>query len=119
MKLLAASLMAAVAAAGNVENGKAIATGGGEASCIVCHAIPGAARPGGDLGPSLAGVGGRMSASELKARIVDPSRINPRTAMPPYGRVDGLYDVAAQYRGKPLLTSEQIDDVAAFLATLK
>ena len=119
MKLLAALLMAAAASAGNVEKGKAIATGGGEASCIVCHAIPGAARAGGNLGPSLAGVGRRLSASELRARIVDPSRINARTAMPPYGRVDGLYGVAAQYRGKPLLTSQQIDDVVAFLATLK
>ncbi len=123
MKLLAALLLPVAAWAGNPENGKAIATAGGEASCILCHAIPGAASgksgPAGDLGPSLAGIGRRLSAEQLKARIVDASRVNPDTAMPAYGRTRGLYQVASQYRGKPLLTDEQIDDVVAFLLTLK
>jgi sulfur-oxidizing protein SoxX len=119
MKLLAALLVPLAAWAGNPDKGRTIATGRAEASCILCHAIPGAQGPGGTVGPSLAGVGARLSAEELKARIVDASRINPKTVMPPYGRVDGLYQVAAPYRGKPLLTPEQIDDVVAFLLTLK
>jgi sulfur-oxidizing protein SoxX len=119
MKLLAALLIPAAAWAGNADKGKAIATGGSEASCILCHAIPDAPRPAGNLGPSLAGVAKRLGAAELKARLVDPSRVNPRTAMPAYGKVDGLHQVALQYRGKPLLTDEQIDDVVAFLLTLK
>jgi sulfur-oxidizing protein SoxX len=119
MKRLVALLLPVAAWAGNAEQGRAIATGGGEAGCIVCHAIPGARAPAGSLGPSLAGVGKRFAASELKARIVDPSRLNPQTAMPPYGRTENLHQVAAQYRGKPLLTDEQIDDVVAFLLTLK
>ncbi len=119
MKWLAALLVPVAAWAGNAEKGRALATGSAEASCVLCHAIPGAKGAVGNIGPSLAGVGARLSAEELKARIVDASRIDPKTVMPPYGRVDGLYQVAARYRGKPLLTAEQIDDVVAFLLTLK
>ena len=71
------------------------------------------------MGPSLAGIGRRLSAAQLKARIVDASRVNPDTAMPPYGRTRGLYQVTSPYRGKPLLSDQQIDDVVAFLVTLK
>lgn len=119
MKFLVALLLPLSAWAGDADKGKAIATAGGEASCILCHAIPGTRGPTGNMGPSLAGVGRRLSARQLKARIVDASRVNPQTAMPPYGRTQGLYQVAAQYRGKPLLSDEQIDDVVAFLLTLK
>ena len=123
MKLVVALLFPVAAWAADAEKGKAIATAGGEASCILCHAVPGAASdrggPAGDMGPSLAGVGRRLSARQLKARIVDASRVNPDTAMPPYGRTQGLYQVASPYRGKPLLSDEQIDDVVAFLLTLK
>ena len=119
MKFLFALLVPLAAWAGHADKGKAIATAAGEASCILCHAIPGQEGPSGNLGPSLAGVGRRLSAEELKARIVDASRVKPDTAMPAYGRTRGLYQVASQYRGKPLLTDEQIDDVVAFLLTLK
>ena len=119
MKLFFALLLPVAAWAGNAEKGKAIATAGGEASCILCHAVPGAQRRAGDMGPSLAGIGRRLSAEQLKARIVDASRVNPDTAMPPYGRTQGLYQVASAYRGKPLLSDGQIDDVVAFLLTLK
>ena len=119
MNLFAALLLPIAATAGNADQGRAIATGGGEASCILCHAIPGAKGPAGTLGPSLAGIGRRLRAEALRSRIADASRLNPKTAMPPYGRTDGLYQVAAPYRGKPLLTEAQIDDVVAFLLTLR
>ena len=45
--------------------------------------------------------------------------INPNTIMPPYYRLAGLERVAPAFRGKPILTAEQIEDVVAFLATLK
>lgn len=119
MKFLAALLLPVAAWAGDADKGRAIATAGGEASCVLCHAIPGARGAAGNLGPSLAGVGRRLSAAQLKARIVDASRADPQSAMPPYGRTQGLYQVAARYRGRPLLSDEQIDDVVAFLLTLK
>ena len=105
--------------AGDPVKGREVVMARGDANCLLCHAIPGADRPAGDIGPSLAGVGSRFSEDELHRRIADQSRFNPDTMMPPYGRTDGLSDVAPQYRGKPLLTPREIDDAAAFLRTLK
>jgi sulfur-oxidizing protein SoxX len=71
------------------------------------------------LAPSLAGAGARSSEGQLRLRIVDASRVNPDTIMPPYYRVDGLTRVAPAVAGKPILTAAQIEDVVAFLATLR
>jgi len=108
-----------LAHAGDAAKGREIAMSGGDANCLLCHAIPGAARPAGNIGPPLSGIGSRASAEELRARIADASRFNPATIMPPYGRTDDLYQVAPQYRGRPLLLPEEIDDVVSFLLTLK
>jgi L-cysteine S-thiosulfotransferase len=99
--------------------GRDIVLARGDGNCLLCHAVPGAARPAGNLGPSLAGVGARLSQEEIFWRIVDASRFNRDTVMPPYGRIDDLHGVAPQYRGRPLLSTEEIEDAAAFLATLK
>jgi L-cysteine S-thiosulfotransferase len=103
----------------DAENGRRIALGKMDGNCLLCHAIPGADRPAGNIGPSLSGVGAKYSRNELRERIVDASRFNAKSVMPPYGRTDGLHEVAAQYRGKPVLTAAEIDDLVAFLATLK
>jgi sulfur-oxidizing protein SoxX len=108
-----------IAHAGDPAKGREIATARSDANCLLCHEIPGAERPAGNIGPSLAGVGRGSSAAELRSRIVDAERFNPGTIMPPYGRSEGLHGVAPQYRGKPLLTPAEIDDVVAFLLTLK
>ena len=99
--------------------GRAVVLARGDANCLLCHAVPGADRPAGDLGPSLAGVGLRLSRDEIFWRIVDASRFNPDTVMPPYGRIEGLHAVAPEYRGKPLLSTSEMEDAAAFLATLR
>jgi L-cysteine S-thiosulfotransferase len=89
-------------------------------TCILCHSGPFAeARFQGDLAPSLAGAGSRWNVSQLRLRLVDASRFNPPTIMPSYYRVDGLDRVASNWRGKPILSAEQIEDIVAFLATLR
>jgi sulfur-oxidizing protein SoxX len=52
-------------------------------------------------------------------RIVDQSRINPRTIMPPYHRVEGLKRVAEKLRGKPVLAAAEVEDLVAYLAALR
>jgi L-cysteine S-thiosulfotransferase len=89
-------------------------------TCILCHSGPfPEAKFQGDLAPSLDGAGSRWSAGQLRLRLVDAPRLNPATIMPSYYRVDGLDRVGAAWRGKPILTAEQIEDIVAYLATLR
>ena len=91
-----------------------------DGNCLLCHAIPETgARFMGNLGPPLSGVGARLSAGQLRLRVVDAMRLNPQTIMPPYYRVDGLNRVAQSFRGKPVLTGQQIEDVVAYLQSLR
>ena len=99
--------------------GKQVVLARGDGNCLLCHAIPGAGRPAGNVGPSLANVGSRLPAAEIRLRIADPERFNPDTVMPPYGRTGGLRNVAPEQRGRPLLSERDIDDAVAFLLTLK
>jgi len=57
--------------------------------------------------------------SQLRLRLVDASRFNPETIMPSYYRVDGLVRVGRNFGGKPILTAAQIEDIVAYLATLR
>ena len=69
--------------------------------------------------PSLAGTGSRWSEGQLRLRLVDASHLNAATIMPSYFRVDGLTRVGASWRGKPILSAEQIEDIVAYLVTLR
>jgi sulfur-oxidizing protein SoxX len=89
-------------------------------TCILCHSGPFPEEKfQGDLAPSLAAAGARWSAGQLRLRIVDASRLNPATIMPSYYRVDGLQRVGTAWRGKPILSAEQIEDIVAYLASLR
>ena len=88
--------------------------------CLLCHSGPiPEERFQGTLSPSLAGAGARWSEGQLRLRIVDGTRLNPDTIMPAYYRTTGLQHVAKSFVGKTVLTAEQIEDVVAYLATLK
>jgi len=107
-------------ARGDPVRGRAIVTNRQVGLCLLCHSGPFPEEPfQGNLGPDLAGAGKRWSEGQLRLRIVDSSRINPATIMPAYHRTDGLSRVAPAWRGKPVLSAEQIEDVVAFLTTLK
>ena len=89
-------------------------------TCILCHSGPFPEEKfQGDLAPNLAGSGSRWSANQLRLRLVDASRLNPGTIMPSYYRVDGLERVAPIWRDKPILSAEQIEDIVAYLASLR
>ena len=73
----------------------------------------------GNIAPTLAGVGARLSAAQLRLRVADSTRVNAESPMPAYYRTEGLNQVPAAFRGKPLLSAQQVEDVVAWLATLK
>ena len=107
-------------AKGDPARGRAIVANRQLGLCLLCHSGPFPEEPfQGNLAPDLAGAGKRSTEGQLRLRIADSSRINPATIMPAYHRTDGLTRVAPVWRGKPILTAQQIEDVVAFLTALK
>lgn len=107
-------------AKGDSARGRAIVTDRQKGLCLLCHTGPfPEQRFQGTLAPDLGQAGTRLSEGQLRLRLVDSSKVNPDTIMPAYYRIDGLTRVGAAWQGKPILTAEQIEDVVAFLATLK
>jgi L-cysteine S-thiosulfotransferase len=107
-------------AKGDPERGRKVVTNRHVGLCLLCHSGPfPEERLQGTLAPSLEGAGARWTEGQLRLRIVDAAKLNPSTIMPPYYRVDGLNRVAPSLRGKPVLSPEQIEDVVAFLVTLR
>src|SRR5690606_16909357 len=91
-----------------------------KATCLICHPMPIPEEPNhGDIGPPLHGVGGRYTLGELRLRVVDPKAINPDTVMPSYYRVNGLHRVLQRFRDRPIYTAQEVEDVVAYLASLK
>lgn len=107
-----------LAAQGDAARGRALIVARDSANCVLCHAVPDV-RFAGDLGPSLAGVGRRLSEAQLRLRVADNLRVNPATVMPSYYKTDGLDRVAPAYAGKPILSAQEVEDVVAYLATLQ
>ena len=107
-------------APGDPARGRAIVANRQVGLCLLCHSGPfPEERFQGNLAPDLRGAGGRWSESQLRLRIVDSGRINPSSIMPAYHRSEGLVRVAPAWRGKTILSAEQVEDVVAFLTTLK
>ena len=89
-------------------------------TCILCHSGPfPEVKVQGDLAPSLGGAGRRWTEGQLRLRLVDASSLNPATIMPSYYRLDRLDRVGPAWRGKPILSAEQIEDIVAYLTSLR
>jgi sulfur-oxidizing protein SoxX len=105
---------------GDAVRGRAIVANRQAGLCLLCHSGPfPEERFQGAIGPDLNGIGARLSEGQIRLRIVDPGRFNPATVMPAYFRTEGLTRVAPTFRDRPILNAQQIEDVVAFLATLK
>jgi sulfur-oxidizing protein SoxX len=106
-------------APGDAMRGRALALDRAS-TCILCHSGPfPETRFQGDLAPNLAGAGARWTEGQLRLRLVDASRLNPDTIMPSYYRIDGLQRVGRNWQGKPILSAEQIEDIVAYLVSLR
>jgi sulfur-oxidizing protein SoxX len=107
-------------AKGDAERGRTIVVNRQVGLCLLCHSGPFPEEKfQGTLAPDLKGAGSRSSEGQLRLRIVDASRLKADNIMPSYYRVDGLKRVAPAFQGKPVLTAEQIEDVVAYLATMR
>jgi L-cysteine S-thiosulfotransferase len=91
-----------------------------DGNCLLCHSVPETGeRFMGNVAPPLSHVASRLTEGQLRLRVVDPTRINPDVAMPAYYRIVDPAHVAEPYRGKPILTAQQVEDVVAYLLTLR
>ena len=105
---------------GDAARGRAIVANRQVGLCLLCHTGPiPEERFQGNLAPDLAGAGTRLSEGQLRLRLVDSQRVNPQTIMPAYYRSEGLARVAAPWQGKTVLAAQQVEDVVAYLRTLR
>ncbi len=104
---------------GDAARGRQIVADRQLSACLLCHSGP---FPDphlqGSVAPALEGVGSRLTAGQIRLRLVDPRKLNPDTVMPAYYVVDGLHRVGLAWQGRPILTPGQIEDVVAYLLTL-
>lgn len=106
--------------AGDAGRGRAIVASRQAGLCLLCHQAPiPEERQQGNLASNLAGAGSRWSEAQLRLRLVDPKRLDPASPMPAYFRTAGLSRVGARWQGRPVLEAQQIEDVVAYLQTLK
>jgi sulfur-oxidizing protein SoxX len=104
---------------GDAARGKAIVLDRRKGNCLICHVFPLEGEPfQGESGPPMAGVAARLTRGQIRLRLIDQSRLNPETIMPPFYRIAGLTNVAPEYDGRPALTAQEIEDVVAYLASL-
>jgi sulfur-oxidizing protein SoxX len=107
-------------APGDAARGRAIVATRQRGLCLLCHSGPFPEEPfQGDLAPSLVGAGGRLTEGQLRLRLVDGRRLNPDTIMPAYYSTEDLVRVGEAWRGRTVLSGEEIEDVIAFLVTLR
>ena len=105
---------------GDAARGRSIVVNRQLGLCLLCHSGPFAEeRFQGNMAPDLSGAGARWSEGQLRLRLVDSRRLDPHSIMPAYGRSEGLTRVGKAWQGKPVLGAQQIEDVVAFLRTLK
>ena len=105
---------------GDAKRGRLIVLSRQTGLCILCHSGPfPEERFQGNLAPDLAASVAGLSEAQLRARIVDASRFNPDTIMPSYFKKDHFTRVAPQFAGKTILTAQEIEDVVAFLVSIK
>lgn len=103
---------------GDPKNGRKVVIKQG--LCLSCHVMPIPEEADhGKIGPELDHVASRLTEGELRQRIVDPKVVNDDTIMPSFHKTEGLRQVAKKWEGKPILTAEEVEDVVAYLTTLK
>ena len=105
---------------GDAVAGRQAAINRKQGNCLACHVMPIPEQPfHGEIGPDLAGIASRYSEGELRLRVVDSKIINPDSFMPAFYKNEGFHRVLKKFQGKSILTAEQVEDIVAYLLTLK
>jgi len=108
--------------AGDPEAGRQLFTGRKKGNCLACHVVTSlldAEQFHGEVGPPLDTVADVYSEAELRARIVNPKTELPDTIMPSFYRTSGMNRVNKKFVGKTILSAQEVEDIVAYLLTLK
>lgn len=109
-------------ATGNAEEGAKVLANRGLGNCLACHVVTPLAKEQfhGNVAPALDGVADRWSEAELRAIVVDAKRVfSEETVMPAFYSLEVGINVRKDLAGKTILTAQQVEDVVAYLTTLK
>lgn len=91
-------------------------------NCLACHENSAMKNElfHGNVGPSLDRIGRRRAPDQLRAILVNSKAVfGPDTVMPGFYSLDVGVDVRKDLVGKTILTAQQVEDVVAYLSTLK
>lgn len=94
----------------------------GLGNCLACHVNADMAKDQfhGDVGPALDDVASRYDEPQLRAILVNSKKaLTEETVMPGFYSLEVGKDVAEKFVGKTILTAQQVEDVLAYLGTLK
>jgi sulfur-oxidizing protein SoxX len=115
-------------APGNPADGLKVMTTAALGNCVACHAFtadPAVQFPG-TIAPALDGVADRYSEAQLRGIVANAKMTFEGSFMPAFYKTDGFIRPGNAYTGKapegdlpPILNAQQIEDVVAFLVTLK
>jgi sulfur-oxidizing protein SoxX len=105
---------------GDAARGEVLIADRQKSLCVLCHTGP-FPNPHlqGDLGPPLSGIGSRLTEAQIRLRVIDMKALNPASIMPSYHRPSSAERVAAAWRGRPILEAREVEDLVAYLVTLK
>lgn len=115
--------------AGDAANGRKIVGDKKQGNCVACHAVSDLAKDvpfHGEIGPMLDGVGDRWSEPELRGIVANAKNMFGDSIMPSFYKTEGFIRPGKRFTGKAadetftsLLTAQQVEDVVAYLSTLK
>lgn len=113
---------------GDPQNGIKVMTTAALGNCVACHtvgALPEVQFPG-DIAPPLDGVADRWTEAELRGIVANAKMTFDGSFMPAFYKTEGFIRPGGGYTGRapegdlpPILTGQQIEDVVAYLLTLK
>lgn len=108
-------------APGDAASGAKVFANRKQGNCLACHQngdMPDALFQG-EIGPSLDDVGNRWEEAELRGIVANAKKVFEGTIMPGFYRGEGYVRPLEKFAGKPILTAQQVEDVVAYLMTLK
>jgi sulfur-oxidizing protein SoxX len=115
--------------AGDAANGRIIVGDKKQGNCVACHQLTDLAEEvpfHGEIGPMLDGAGERWSEAELRGIVANAKMMFEDSLMPSFYKTEGFIRPGNAYTGAaaddtfgPILSAQQIEDVVAYLVTLK